>query len=430
MGSTKLLQINSLYDMVYEMMTPSDDNVKLAECSYVTKGDSVFMIELYYDINIKRMMPYYMKKLYSVRTLESVLKISVDFADKTLSFLQKIDLGNGSRLCENGEINMGHLDVLGGIDSNYPKFINKYIVKEFSKRRMIDLKRQVTIKSGKTLDDIVNYLEEHGVETQFKGDKNFTLRLPKDVKPFSIDPNNSNEVPFDLEDVENIPSLVDSTHNVYLGNVESTSYVDDLGIKCVISCLDKPDVFNGKDDVIYYYLGMGDNSIKDLDSSIRDALHIITDNATNNIKTLIHCKTGRGRSVSIAIAWMIFSRKTTFANAYWHIKQKHTPSELGINFVSHLERNDERIKNCYGLINHTFKPDNIMVPPPKNISNFTPSSPTTKFRITLPFTCNSEEELSMESIDSDKTGIIGRSPRSSRSTIKLLEDTFSDQILC
>lgn len=371
MHTTRLQKNNTTTDFLYYHLLNNEASMKVVELSY-SLSNNCLTIECYYDLDISSKKPFFINALYSVKELEVVVKVEYNIEKDELSMVLRVDLVDKGCIYESVEVAQDCLDIVGGIDTTLSSLISNYVVKEFTSARSLIIEKSLDYNSeGKELkiEDIVNYCKSKGDEIASKGDKegkmssNLREKMAKRGVsfPMTLDlrKNDFSEFPCHGRNHMSHPCLVDSKAGLYVSSEDCARRALDYGITCVINCLDQSPPSTYENKVDYLSLKMRDHCDQDLILPIEVALKKIHDNVGKGVKTLVHCQAGISRSTSLCIAWLMYSRKVSFREAFAHVRHHHERTDPNLGFILALEGNEKGIQCLFNSeIHQGFKMDN------------------------------------------------------------------------
>ena len=134
--------------------------------------------------------------------------------------------------------------------------------------------------------------------------------------------------------------------NIYVGGIDSSMNKEELkknNITHIISLI------NGyyeiySDDFTYKIIHINDDSWVNIKQYFEECNKFIDDAIKNNGKILIHCKFGASRSITIAIAYLIYKYKFSPTKCLNDVKIKRVQSNPNDGFIDQLTEYYNEIK--------------------------------------------------------------------------------------
>ena len=112
------------------------------------------------------------------------------------------------------------------------------------------------------------------------------------------------------------------TENLYLGNLSAAEDIDklkELGIKKILSVLEEINWPKYEDSqFMHKALSIQDVDKQNIIKYFSECLHFIK----GDDKVLVHCVNGINRSASIVIAYLMWTKKMTFKDAFEFVERK------------------------------------------------------------------------------------------------------------
>ena len=141
------------------------------------------------------------------------------------------------------------------------------------------------------------------------------------------------------------------TENLYLGNLNGAKNIEkikELGIKKVLSITEEfcwPN-YNESDNITHKKIIAGDSEKRNLIKSFGECLDFIK----GDEKVLVHCAAGMSRSTTIVIAYIMWSKKMPFKEAFDFVKSKRSVASPNQAFKNQLQLFEkELIENNYDI---------------------------------------------------------------------------------
>ena len=127
------------------------------------------------------------------------------------------------------------------------------------------------------------------------------------------------------------------TENLYLGDYNGAQNIDKikkLGIKKVLSLLNGVfPKYVEKDNIIHKTLFINDVIDQNIFKHFGECLNFIKDDD----KVLVHCGAGASRSASIVVAYIMWTKKMTYKEAFNFVKSKRNIININLGFEDQLE---------------------------------------------------------------------------------------------
>ena len=127
------------------------------------------------------------------------------------------------------------------------------------------------------------------------------------------------------------------TENLYLGDNNGAQNIDKikkLGIKKVLSLLNGVfPKYVEKDNIIHKTLFINDVIDQNIFKHIGECLNFIK----GDDKVLVHCGAGASRSASIVVAYIMWTKKMTYKEAFNFVKSKRNIININLGFEDQLE---------------------------------------------------------------------------------------------
>ena len=146
------------------------------------------------------------------------------------------------------------------------------------------------------------------------------------------------------------------TEKLWLGNYVSSANINELkkaGIKKVLCVMDtRPFKYDEKNDINQKVIKIGDNPSVNIIKYFGECLNFIS--GEENI--LVHCLAGSSRSASFVIAYIMWSKKMKYQDAYDFVKTKRPYIFPNYGFINQLLLFEKLLeKNEYDINKINFK---------------------------------------------------------------------------
>ena len=146
------------------------------------------------------------------------------------------------------------------------------------------------------------------------------------------------------------------TEKLWLGNYVSSTNINELkkaGIKKVLCVMDtRPFKYDEKNDINQKVIKIGDNPSVNIIKYFGECLNFIS--GEENI--LVHCLAGSSRSASFVIAYIMWSKKMKYQDAYDFVKSKRPYIFPNYGFINQLLLFEKLLeKNEYDINKINFK---------------------------------------------------------------------------
>ncbi len=148
---------------------------------------------------------------------------------------------------------------------------------------------------------------------------------------------------------QTIPDLV--VENLYIGGADcakNTTLLLKLGIKYILNAsvmqtdAHFPELFTE-----VRVLNANDSNDQDMSKFFEDC-NLFIDNARKDGGVLVHCIAGQSRSVTIVIAYLMYSQGLSFKDAFATVKKVREVSQPNMNFTIQLTEYEEALKKLNG----------------------------------------------------------------------------------
>ncbi|CAD8154332.1 unnamed protein product [Paramecium pentaurelia] len=136
--------------------------------------------------------------------------------------------------------------------------------------------------------------------------------------------------------------------NLYLGSVsiaKDIKFIKEKNIKYILICAKGLQQYY-PNKVQYKQLNISDNPCTVIITHIPESIEFIHQNI-KNAAILVHCLGGKSRSVSITIAYVMFSLRVTYEQAFQHVKQHHFEAQPNVGFIKQLKA-FQKVLEIYG----------------------------------------------------------------------------------
>ena len=140
------------------------------------------------------------------------------------------------------------------------------------------------------------------------------------------------------------------TENLYLGDYNGAENIDkikELGIKKVLSLLNGVfPKYEEKDNIIHKTLFINDAIDQNIFKHFGECLNFIK----GDDKVLVHCGAGASRSASIVVAYIMWTNKIPYKEAFNFVKSKRAIININLGFENQLELFEKLlIENNYDI---------------------------------------------------------------------------------
>ncbi|CAK64056.1 unnamed protein product (macronuclear) [Paramecium tetraurelia] len=125
--------------------------------------------------------------------------------------------------------------------------------------------------------------------------------------------------------------------NLYLGGVniaKDIKFIKEKNIKYILICAKGIQQYY-PNKVQYKQLNISDNPCTLIITYLPESLEFINQNI-KNAAILVHCLGGKSRSVSVVIAYVMFSLHVSYEQAFQHVKQHHFQAQPNVGFIKQL----------------------------------------------------------------------------------------------
>lgn len=129
------------------------------------------------------------------------------------------------------------------------------------------------------------------------------------------------------------------TDHIYLGSdavAKNREVLRENGITHVLNCVGFvcPEYF--KDELVYKTLWLHDSPSEDITSILYDVFDYFEDVREQSGRVLVHCCQGVSRSTSLVIAYLMWSKKQTFEDAFQYVKAARGVTNPNMGFACQL----------------------------------------------------------------------------------------------
>ena len=127
--------------------------------------------------------------------------------------------------------------------------------------------------------------------------------------------------------------------------------LEEVGITHVVNAAADvcPDFFSDKIEYLHYYLK--DAKFEMIEAIFYDVIAFIEETRKANGKILVHCAQGVSRSVTLCIAYLIFSQKKSYAQAEEQLKKARGVANPNIGFIAQLMNFEKRVHHSFDALN-------------------------------------------------------------------------------
>ena len=138
--------------------------------------------------------------------------------------------------------------------------------------------------------------------------------------------------------------------NLYLGNLSGARNIEKLkkqGIKKVLSLLNGVfPKYDEKDNIIHKTLFINDAIDQNIFKYFGECLNFIK----GDDKVLVHCGAGASRSASIVVAYIMWTKKMSYKEAFNFVKSKRAIININLGFEDQLKLFEKSlIENNYDI---------------------------------------------------------------------------------
>lgn len=129
--------------------------------------------------------------------------------------------------------------------------------------------------------------------------------------------------------------------NLFLGNAKNASDLECLeknGIKYILNVtVDVPNTFENDPNFKYIQIPISDHWSQNLSTFFQKAIAFIEEGRAKNCGVLVHCLAGISRSVTVTVAYLMYSRSLSLNDAYDFVKTVKPNISPNFNFLGQLQ---------------------------------------------------------------------------------------------
>lgn len=139
--------------------------------------------------------------------------------------------------------------------------------------------------------------------------------------------------------------------HLYLGNFQHASQLDILQRLGITSLMNVSKSCKNCFEDMYEYMTIpvDDNDSADLSSWFDSAIAFIDDVKAKGGRVLVHCRAGVSRSVTICLAYLMFTAKIRLEAAFEHVRSKRSMISPSLNFMRQLEQFEKELDSSISL---------------------------------------------------------------------------------